>query len=83
MLFRSITQRWGISCRSVQTACIAGLLACYGVGTLWFRFVYARASGPVGLLSVLGWCVFPFLLPDLLKLVLALRLAPHLRRHLK
>ena len=83
LVYHGFTQRWGTSRRPVLAACVTGLLACYGIGTLWFRFVYARASGPVSLLSILGWCVFPFLLPDLLKLALALRLAPHLRRHLK
>ena len=38
----------------------------------------ARTSGSVGLAAVLGWCVFPFLVPDLLKLALALYLARRL-----
>jgi biotin transport system substrate-specific component len=33
--------------------------------------VYIKTSGEVGLLTVLGWCVFPFIIPDLLKLALA------------
>ncbi len=50
---------------------ILGLLICYGFGTAWFLLVYTRSSGAVGLLTVLGWCVFPFILPDALKIALA------------
>lgn len=59
-------------------ALAAGLLAVYAFGTAWFLFVYARTSGSAGLAAVLGWCVFPFLVPDLLKLALALYLARRL-----
>lgn len=51
---------------------VLGLLVCYAVGTLWFMAVYAASSGAVGILTVLGWCVFPFIIPDIAKIVLAL-----------
>ncbi|MEG0751567.1 MAG: biotin transporter BioY [Oscillospiraceae bacterium] len=51
---------------------VAGLLVCYAFGTAWFMQVYTRANGPVALTSVLGWCVFPFILPDALKIALAI-----------
>ena len=37
-----------------------------------FMFVYGRSSGEIGLLTALGWCVFPFILPDLAKIAMAL-----------
>jgi biotin transport system substrate-specific component len=52
-------------------ALVIGLAVCYAFGTAWFMHVYMRSSGEVGLLTVLGWCVFPFIIPDLLKLALA------------
>ena len=52
-------------------ALILGLAVCYAFGTAWFMHVYMQSSGEVGLITVLGWCVFPFILPDLLKLALA------------
>ena len=62
---------------------ILGLAACYAVGTVWFMAVYTRSTGAVGLGAVLGWCVIPFIIPDLVKIVLAAalsrRLAPALR----
>ena len=52
-------------------ALVLGLAVCYAFGTAWFIHVYMKSSGEVGLLTVLGWCVFPFIIPDLLKLALA------------
>jgi len=52
-------------------ALVLGLAVCYAFGTAWFMNVYTKTSGEVGLLTVLGWCVFPFIIPDLLKLALA------------
>lgn len=57
---------------ALAVAMVAGLIVCYAFGTAWFMVVYARSSGAVGLMTVLGWCVFPFIIPDLLKIVLAL-----------
>ena len=46
---------------------VLGLLACYAVGTVWFMFVYMRQTGAVGLGTVLGWCVIPFIIPDAVR----------------
>lgn len=43
----------------------------YIVGVIWFMTVYAAQTGPVGLGTVLGWCVIPFIIPDLIKIVAA------------
>lgn len=51
---------------------LLGLIACYALGTLWFMAVYARSTGAITLGAALSWCVFPFVIPDLLKLALAL-----------
>lgn len=59
---------------------VLGLIVCYAFGTAWFMFVYARNAGAVGLTTVLGWCVIPFVIPDLIKIVLALGLSKRLSR---
>lgn len=61
---------------------VLGLLACYAVGTAWFLFVYMRDTGAVGLSTVLLWCVVPFIIPDAVKIVLALTLSNVLRKPL-
>lgn len=58
---------------------VLGLLACYAAGTIWFMLVYMKEAGPIGLTTVLGWCVIPFLIPDALKIALALMLGNALR----
>ncbi|MBQ6659814.1 MAG: biotin transporter BioY [Lachnospiraceae bacterium] len=64
-------------------ALILGLIVCYAFGTAWFMHVYIQNSGKVGLITVLGWCVFPFIIPDLVKLALAVviarRIAPFMK----
>ena len=57
---------------------ILGLLACYTVGTLWFLAVYTAQTGPVGIGAVLGWCVIPFVIPDVLKIILSMVLTKRL-----
>ncbi len=44
----------------------------YTVGVIWFMNVYAAQTGPVGISVVLGWCVIPFIIPDLIKIAAAL-----------
>ena len=58
---------------------VLGLIVCYAVGTLWFMHIYTRDQGAVSVLTVLGWCVFPFIIPDLVKIALAYLLAPRIR----
>lgn len=61
---------------------VFGLLACYAAGTAWFMFMYMKDSGPIGLTTVLGWCVIPFIIPDAAKIALALMLGRKLRKPL-
>lgn len=50
---------------------IAGLMICYIFGTAWFMLVYTADTGSVGLLTTLTWCVFPFIIPDIIKIGLS------------
>ena len=54
----------------------AGLLACYLCGSLWFGFY----AGSVGFIAAALKCVLPYLIPDVVKLVLAARLAARLSK---
>lgn len=51
---------------------VLGLLVCYAFGTAWFMYVYTASTGAVGLMTVLSWCVIPFIIPDLVKIALAI-----------
>ena len=64
-------------------AFVIGLAVCYAFGTLWFMFVYFKNTGEIGLMTVLSWCVIPFIIPDMIKLAMALvisrRVKPFIR----
>ena len=62
---------------------LLGMVVYYVFGTVWFMVVYAKNSGPIGLATVLSWCVIPFLVPDLIKAALALFLTKHLAKAVK
>ncbi len=59
-------------------ALAVGQLLCYAFGTIWFCVLAGDRLG-VALVT----CVLPFLLPDAVKLVLALWLAPRLKKAAK
>ena len=59
---------------------IVGLLVCYLFGTVWFMSVYARTTGPIGVMTALGWCVFPYIIPDGIKIVLAMILCKRMAK---
>ena len=63
--------------RQKAAALLAVLLCDYAAGTAWYCLL--TGTGPAAALSL---CVLPFLLPDLVKLLLALALSLRLERHL-
>lgn len=63
-------------------ALTAGLVLCYAFGTLWFVEVYSR-SEPIGIMSALSMCVFPFMVPDAIKMALALAVEKLLKNKIK
>ena len=60
-----------------------GLALCYAFGTAWFMAVYARTNGPIALGAALSMCVFPFILPDIAKMALAILISARLKPLLK
>ena len=51
---------------------LLGLFVLYAFGTAWFMVLYARENGAVGLAAALSWCVVPYIIPDCLKIALAI-----------
>lgn len=77
------TKFFGEKLPVIIAALVIGLALCYTFGTVWFILVYIRNSGAIGLATALGWCVFPFIIPDLVKMALAIILAKRLEKHVK
>ena len=78
LLMWGMEKLFGKDTKVLAGSMILGLAVCYAVGTLWFMAMYAASSGAVGIFTVLGWCVFPFIIPDIAKIVLALILTKRL-----
>ena len=76
-----LLDRFGKSIPMLAIAMVAGLAVCYLFGTIWFVKVYVSPTGPVGFAAAFGMCVLPYLIPDCVKIALAIlltkRLAPH------
>ena len=70
---------WALERIHKPTAMIVGLLACYGCGTAWFVLYAGGASLGFAMVK----CVLPYLIPDCIKLALALTLSRRIGRHLK
>ena len=51
---------------------VSGLLICYLFGTLWYMAVYLKTLTTDAFISTLSVCVLPFIIPDLIKIALAL-----------
>lgn len=78
-----ITKFFGKKTLVLILSMIAGLLVCYLFGTVWFVYVYAKNSGAVGLLTVLTWCVIPFIIPDAAKIAVATIVVNRVSKHVK
>ncbi len=75
LIYMLFTKFFGKKIVVKVAALVLGLVVCYAFGTAWFMHVYMKNNGSVGLLTVLGWCVFPFIAPDLAKMALAVYVA--------
>ena len=67
------TKTWALA-----LSMLLGLVVCYAFGTAWFLVVYTKNTGAIGLWTALGWCVFPYILPDCVKIALALAIRKRL-----
>ena len=72
-------KRFGRSLRVLAASMVIGLIVCYAFGTAWFMAVYTKESGTIGLMTALGWCVFPYIIPDAVKIAVAVLLCRRLR----
>ena len=81
LLIWAVTSAFGRSLPVLAGAMADGLLACYAFGTAWFWILYTRENGPTALSAVLGWCVVPYVIPDLVKMALAVMLSARLRKY--
>lgn len=83
LIVGSITAKFGKSIPVLAIAMVIGVLICYVFGTIWFVFVYTKTKEAVSIMTALSWCVFPYLIPDAVKIALAVILTKRLDKFVK
>ncbi|WP_295749667.1 biotin transporter BioY [uncultured Oscillibacter sp.] len=83
LLYWLMTAKLGETLPVKIAASILGMATCYAFGTIWYLTLYAQMGKPMGVLTALGYCVFPFLIPDLAKLALAALLSQRVGKYLR
>lgn len=74
------SDRFGTGVLPLTVSMALGMLVCYAFGTAWFIRVYAQDSGAIGLSAALTMCVIPYIIPDAVKLTLAVIITRRLKR---
>ena len=60
---------------------VFGMSVCYGMGTCWFMLWYTDGISAASFAAALGICVVPFIIPDIIKILLALWAASKIEGH--
>jgi biotin transport system substrate-specific component len=78
LLYWAVTAVFGQKTRIRLAAMILGMAACYVCGTVWYQYIYGG-----NFWAVMTVCVLPYLLPDGIKILLAISLAGRLKKIIK
>ena len=78
LIYWAVTKFFGKSLVAEVIAMVLGLAVCYLLGTLWFVIVSSANGEPVGFASALTMCVLPFVIPDIIKIALAVTVSRRL-----
>ncbi len=83
LVYWLVTALLGQRLWSMTLGLVLGAAAYYAFGTAWYALVYAPGTGAAGFAAAAAKCVVPFLLPDAVKLALALLVVRTLPKHVK
>ena len=81
LLLQPLTDKCGGAARIALL--FAEHAVCYLVGTVWFVAVCASAGTHYGFFAALSLCVLPYVLPDLVKILLADLVSRRVRKSLR
>lgn len=76
LLYWLMTAIFGDIPRVRLTAMILGMAVCYGCGTVWYLQMYGGS-----IWAVIAACVLPYLVPDGVKILLAISLSERLKKN--
>ncbi len=77
-----VIDRFKNSTLAAASGMVLGLIACYAFGTVWFTYIYTGALTWAGIAASLSMCVIPFIIPDIIKISLAVLLTKRLKKHI-
>ena len=77
-----VIDRFGSGTIPAVSGMVLGLIACYAFGTVWFTYIYTGSLTRAGLAASLSMCVIPFIIPDIIKITLAVILTQRLKKHI-
>lgn len=83
LLYWLMTAKLGEGFPVKIAACVLGMATYYAFGTAWYLALSFRSESPLGLMTALGFCVFPFIVPDLAKLALAVLLSHRVGKYIR
>lgn len=78
-----ILSKFGRTIPVMVLSMLAGLFVCYAFGTIWFMLLYTHNNGAISLWSTLSMCVLPYIIPDCIKIALAIFLTKKLSPFVK
>lgn len=78
-----ITHFLGTKTPVLAISMVLGLIACYILGTLWFYILAMQNGSSTSIVAILTPCVFPFVIPDLVKIALAIVLSKTIKRYVQ
>ena len=78
VIIGSAAERFERKALPLAAAMIIGVLVCYAFGTVWFMVVMKW-----GIVETLAACVLPFIIPDAIKIALAVLLSNRLSKAIK
>ena len=64
-------------------ASFAGLIVCYIFDTLWYILLFIKNGDTISFTSAFTICVLPFIIPDILKILLSIAVSEKIKNHIK
>ena len=74
-----VSDRWGSDFVKMIISMSVGTVGCYIAGALWYAFVF---SGGEGIMAALTACVFPFIIPDIIKITASAMVSSRLKKRI-
>lgn len=85
LVFWLITATFNKKTRKIVNliASFTGLIVCYIFGTLWYVLLFIKNGDSISFASALMICVLPFIIPDILKILISVTISEKIKIYTK